>query len=191
MGMKFALPLLLAIASAAPLAAQAEDGKILGLQLRADCPTDNVRDAVGGSSKLGFGASLQVEQDIEDGYKWRVALGMDQWGWGNWLGQDGFRGRVQATHVTLEGVKMLRPDVDEHLLGPYLFLGVTACGWTVDQKDADNGVTVTRRVVHPAGTFGLGYRVTPSWDIEARGLFGRVDPAFSGELFSLGVTFRF
>jgi hypothetical protein len=67
---------------------------------------------------------------------------------------------------------MLRPDVDEHLLGPYLFLGLAACGWTVDQQDTGAGITTTRRVVHPAGTFGVGYRVTPNWDIEARGLFG-------------------
>jgi len=177
------LPLLLACALGA------QEPSTFGIQLRLSSPSDNLKDTVGG--KMGWGGSMGVESDYEDGWKGRVLLGYDAWGPGNAADQSGLRGKVTAGHISAEGVRMLGPEGTRGFTGPYVFLGVGAYGWGVTQTLPSSGGSETRRVAHIAGSAGLGYRFGPHADLEAKVTSGRVDTKYNATFLSLGATYRF
>lgn len=167
----------------------AQEPTTLGIQVRASSPSENLKDAVGG--KLGFGASLGVESDFENGWKGRIILGYDSWGPGNAADQSGIRGKAGVSHLSAEAVRMLGPEGVKGFSGPYLFLGAGAYGWNVTATDPAYGISVIRRVVHVGGSAGFGYRIGTQVDVELRISASRVDPQFMASFFSLGVTYRF
>lgn len=174
-----------------PGRAQQALGADMGIQLRLSSPTENLKDAVG--SKMGYGLSLSVEMDLEDGWALRTALGGDRWSQGEWTGRPGVKATVMVNHLTFEVVKMLRPDTEPYLLGPYVFAGLGAYGWSVEETNPSIGYKLTRRVLHAGGSAGVGYRFSPRWDLEVRLTMGRVHPDYMtmGGALSVGGTFRF
>ena len=104
----------------AGLWAQQPEPTTLGLQVRMDLPMGDLRDAVGGSVKPGFGGSLMMEEDFLDGYRGRLGLGSDMWLKGKWLDKPGVEGSVRVIHLSVECVRMLRTDADAPLVGPYV-----------------------------------------------------------------------
>lgn len=186
----------LALAGLLPLCAPAAHaqqalGADMGLQVRLNAPTENLKDAVG--NRMGYGLSLSVESDLEDGWAIRTALGADRWGEGDWTGRKDVKATVTVSHLTVEVVKMLRADTEPYLLGPYVFLGVGGYGWSVAETSPSLGYKLTRRVLHAGGSAGIGYRFSPRWDLEVRLTMGRVHPDYMllGGSLSVGGTFRF
>jgi hypothetical protein len=167
----------------------AQEIRHLGLQLRGSVPADNLAEATG--RKVGLGASLQAEMDLEEGYRWRVALGADRWGPGPWSGRPGVRGTLDATYLELEGIRLLRADTEKDLLGPYLLAGVRFVGWNLGRTDGAADLNTSRKTTHVAGSLGFGYRFTPWLDLELKTFYGKVDPDFAGGAASLGLTLRF
>lgn len=180
------LPLLLLLAAAA---LGAQEPTTFGVQARLSGPSDNLKDAVGG--KTGFGASLGVESDFENGRKGRILLGFDRWGPGSTADQSGNRGKASVSHLSVEAVKMLGTEGPKGFSGPFLFLGVGAYGWNVTFTDPAYGDSATRRVVHFGASAGLGYRLGTQVDVELRVTASRVDPTFMATCLSLGATYRF
>ncbi|MBI4911967.1 MAG: outer membrane beta-barrel protein [Acidobacteria bacterium] len=176
-------PLLLTVALGA------QEPATVGLQLRGNFPSDNLKDAVGG--KAGFGASLGAESELEEAWRGRVVLGYDAFGPGTYQDQSGRRGKVSSSHLSIEVVRMIGQEGRHGFMGPYVVLGAGAYGWGVTTSDSAAGISVTRRVIHLGGSFGFGYRFSPSWDLEVRVTGGRVDPQFLASYLSLGMTFRF
>ena len=167
----------------------AQEPSTVGIQLRASAPSENLKDSVGG--KLGFGATLGVESDFEDGWKGRLLLGYDAWGPGDAADQSGYRGKAGVSHLSAEAVRMLGPEGAKGFTGPFVFLGLGAYGWNVTMSDPAYGVAATRRVVHLGGSAGFGFRIGTQVDLELRISASRVDPQFMASWFSLGVTYRF
>lgn len=184
--------ILLLTALAMPLAAQEAEAPTLGLQVRGSIPQAGLAEVVGNSdlSLPGLGASLVVEVDLEEGYRARVVMGGDRWGTGDWSDRPGIEGKVSAFHLGLEGVWMLRSD-ESPSWGPYLVGGLAGYAWSVGSRNTATGASSTRRVLHVAGTFGIGFRLARSLDVELRGLGGRIDPDIFGAAIQLGVTYRF
>jgi len=177
------LPLLIA----AGLGAQ--EPTTVGIQIRVSAPSENLKDSVGG--KMGFGATLGVESDFENGWKGRLLLGYDAWGPGNAANQSGYRGKAGVSHLSAEAVRMLGPEGVKGFSGPFVFLGVGAYGWNVTETDPAYELSLTRRVVHVGGSAGFGYRIGTQVDVELRISASRVDPQYMASFFSLGVTYRF
>ncbi len=177
----------LAALLAAPLAAQ--DLKAIGVQVRMGIPVDSVAEATG--RKTAPGASVHLEFDVEDGYRFRMGGGGDRWGYGPWDGRPGVKGQVSAVHFEVEGLKFLRPDTEEHRLGPYVMFGVRAILWTVQTSSPFEDLRTSRRTTHLGASFGMGYRVRPWLDVELKGWYGHADPEFKGGSYALGTTFRF
>ncbi len=167
----------------------AQEPTTFGVQVRLSAPSDNLKDAVGG--KTGFGATLGVESDFENGRKGRILLGYDGWGPGNAADQSGNRGKAAVSHLSVEAVKMLGTEGLKGFSGPFLFLGVGAYGWNVTVTDPAYGDSSTRRVVHFGASAGLGYRLGTQVDVELRITASRVDPSFMATFLSLGATYRF
>ena len=190
--MKFApSALLLAFIPALALAQDAEASS-LGLQVRASIPEAGLGDVVGSSGlKLpGLGASLVVEVDLTEGYRVRGVMGGDRWDTGDWSGRPGIEGKVSDFHLGLEGVWLLRPD-ESPSWGPYIVGGLGGYTWSVGSHDKASGVSSTRRILHVAATFGIGFRLAKSLDVELRGLGGRIDPDLFAAAVQLGVTYRY
>jgi hypothetical protein len=189
--MKFSSTLLVC-ALAMPLAAQEIEPPTLGLQIRGSIPQAGLAEVVGdsGLSLPGLGASLVVEVDLEEGYRARVVMGGDRWDSGDWSGRPGIEGKVSDFHLGVEGVWMLRSD-ESPSWGPYLVAGLAGYVWSVGSRETATGVTSTRRILHAAGTFGIGFRLARSLDVELRALGGRIDPDLFGAAIQLGVTYRF
>lgn len=175
------------LALALPCAAQEE--RLIGVQLRMGIPVDNVAEATG--RKVAPGASIHVEMDIEDGYRWRMGGGADRWGYGAWDGRPGVSGQVAAVFFEVEGLKFLRPDLDAVRLGPYVMFGVRTVLWTIADQSAVLDLRTSRRTTHLAASFGMGYRVAPWLDLELKGWYGHADPQFKGGAYALGATVRF
>jgi hypothetical protein len=172
--------------------AQDPEASSLGLQLMASFPEAGLADAVGNSGlKLpGLGANLVVEMDLTEGYRVRGVMGGDRWDTGDWSGRPGIEGKVSDFHLGLEGVMMLRPD-ESPSWGPYIVGGISGYAWSVDSHDKTSGVSSTRRILHVAGTFGIGFRLAKCLDVELRGLGGGIDPGLFAAAVQLGVTYRY
>jgi len=172
--------------------AQDPEASSLGLQVRASLPEAGLAEVVGSSGikPPGLGASLVVEVDLTEGYRVRGVMGGDRWDTGDWSARPGIEGNVSDFHLGLEGVMMLRPD-ESPSWGPYIVGGIAGYAWSVGSHDKVSGVSTTRRILHVAGTFGIGFRLAKSLDIELRGLGGRIDPDLFAAAVQLGVTYRY
>lgn len=170
------------------LALVGQEATTLGLNLRASRPSDNLKDTVG--EKTGWGVSLDAESELSGAWRGRLALGFDSWGPGGNLAQSGVRGKVTASHLSFEGIRMLGQEGRNGFLGPYVLLGIGAYGWNVSTSDPANDISTTHRVIHVGGSVGLGYRFSKSVDAELRVTGGKVDPQFNATALSFGITFR-
>ena len=183
--LSFLSPLLLL---SAVLSARAAEPATLGLQVRASIPEGDLRDALGGFRYPGVGLSLVAEQDFELPVRVRLALGADRWPRksGTLLATDA---RAYAYHLTLEGVYLLRPDEGDAavVLGPYLVAGLSACAWNLEY----GGSAGTFRALHAAGSFGFGWRVTRSLDVELKAFAGPMDAGRTAASLACAATFRF
>ena len=171
------------------LAAQDTEPATFGVQARLSMPEAGLKEAVG-STPPGMGMSLVTEMDFGEGYRARLDMGADQWQKGDWEGRPGIQGKVAAYHLGLEGIMMLRPD-ETPSWGPYVLAGIGCYAWTVNESDKNSGTSVSQRVMHVAGTVGMGYRFTPALDVELKALAGRVSPELFAAAIHLGVTYRF
>lgn len=180
------VPAILALAIGTPVRAQE---KPVGLQVRMGIPVENVSEATG--RKPAPGASIHVEMDVEDGYRWRMGGGADRWGYGKWDSRPGVSGQVSAVHFEVEGLKFLRPDTEVVRLGPYLHVGVRVVLWTVADVSPEVDLRTSRSTTHLAASFGMGYRLRSWLDLELKGWYGHADPQFRGGAYSFGATFRF
>lgn len=169
---------------ALPCLAGAEEVPDLALQLRMLTPMTNLRDANGG--KVGSGAGLVLNIPLEDGWSWRVDMGYDRFPKGLRTGSTTTQTQVDVSHLSLEGVFQLR-DVP----GPYVFMGVGGYSWNVKETDSLLKLSVSRRVAHAGGSVGFGYRVTPTFDVELRGMGGRIDPSFMAGWAGIAISWRF
>lgn len=176
------------LALAAPIRAQERD-RIMGLQVRATLPMDNLSDLVG--RRPGAGATLHAEQTIDEDWRWRLGLGFDVWPRGNSLSQPGMKGFAHVEHLDLEGLYFLSPDDAEVRTGPYLTTGFSFASWSIQRDDTTIGISTTRRVTHAAGSFGFGYRVSSRLDFELKLFYGKVDSDFGAGILSAGITYRF
>ena len=185
------IALLLALPATLALA-QDPEAASLGLQVRASLPEAGLADVVGSSGlKLpGLGASLVVEVDLTEGYRVRGVMGGDRWDTGDWSGRPGIQGQVSDFHLGLEGVLLLRPD-ESPSWGPYLVGGLGGYAWSVGSRDKTSGISSTRRILHVAASFGIGFRLAKSLDVELRGLGGRIDPNLFAAAIQLGLTYRY
>ncbi len=161
----------------------------IGIQLRMGIPVDNIAEATG--RKVAPGASIHVEMELEDGYRWRMGGGADQWGYGAWDNRPGVSGQVSAIFFEVEGLKFLRADTESVLLGPYVHFGVRTVLWTLADRSPEQDLRTKRRTTHLAASFGMGYRVSTWLDLELKGWYGHADPQFKGGSYALGATFRF
>lgn len=184
----------LAIASgfllASALWGQQVEPSTLGLQLRGSFPESGLGDAVGGGNAPGVGISLVMENDLAEyypGWRYRVALGMDFWFWGNLTKLPGAAGKVSVGHLSAEAVRMLRP---ERATGPYLVAGVGIYEWSWSKSDPVLG-KVDQKAGHMAGTFGFGYRWTRSLDFEVKALMGKMDRDTTALAIMAAATYRF
>ncbi len=179
-----ALPLVVLLASS--LGAQDPESATIGVQARISHPEAGLRDLVGGGIEIpGVGLSLVAEFDMTEGYRLRVDFGGDRWS-----GHSGVDSKVFAYHLGVEGVMMLRPD-DEPSWGPYILAGLGGYAWSVGETDAITGGTNNRRIMHVAGTVGIGFRLARTLDVELKALGGRIDPKLFAAAVMLGVTFRY
>jgi hypothetical protein len=174
-----------------PLAAQQVEPTTLGVQFRGDIPMGDLRDIVGGYVKPGLGGSVMMEQDFEDGYRGRLGLGADVWFKGAWLDRPGVNGSVNAFHLDVEAVRMLRTDADAPLTGPYVLAGVGLYTWAVSTEDTINNTKISRQVSHLAATFGFGWRLNGHMDMELKGLMGNIEPDIRAMVLSAAVTWRY
>jgi hypothetical protein len=174
------------------LVAQEAEPTTLGLQLRGSYPESGLRDSVGGGDVPGVGFSLVMEEDLAqwfEGWHARMDLGGDFWFWGNLTSMPGTSGKVTAGHVTGELVRMLRPGTGKVTLGPYLTMGVGVYEWN-RSLDTPTG-KVDTHVGHGVGTLGFGMRLTPSFDLEAKVLMGKLDPDTTALAIMACGTYRF
>ena len=175
---------------ASALWGQQVEPSTLGLQLRGSFPESGLGDAVGGGNAPGVGVSLVMENDLAEyypGWRYRVALGMDFWFWGNLTKLPGAAGKVSVGHLSAEAVRMLRP---ERPTGPYLVAGVGIYEWSWSKSDPVLG-KVDQKAGHAAGTFGFGYRWTRSLDFEVKALMGKMDPDTTAVAIMAAATYRF
>ena len=177
------------LALALPLGAQQYEPTIVGVTGRLSQPEGDLKDATGGFGKPGFGFGVFMEEDFLDGYRGRLGLGTDMWFKGNWVGKPGVTGGVTSATLYAEGVKMLRPDADPPLLGPYVLAGVGLTAWSLTTEAA--GVTTTSRATHVTGTFGFGWRFAEKFDVEIKILYGKVNTDFTAGALMAGVNYRF
>jgi hypothetical protein len=178
---------------ASALCAQEAEPTTLGVQLRGSFPESGLADAVGGGNVPGLGVSLVMENDLEvyyPGWRYRVALGMDLWFWGNLTKLPGSAGKVSAGSLTVEAVRMLRPGGNPATLGPYLVGGLGIYEWSWSKMDPVLG-KVDEKVGHMAGTAGFGWRLTPSLDFEIKALMGKMDPDTTAVAIMATATWRF
>jgi hypothetical protein len=178
---------------AAPLCAQQPEPATLGVQVRGSFPEAGLSDAVGGGAAPGLGVSLVMETDLLEhfeGWRARVALGMDFWFWGNLTKLPGSAGKASAGHISGELVRMLRPGGEPASLGPYLVVGAGLYEWSFTRNDPTLG-TVDVKVGHMAGTFGFGWRLTSSLDAEAKVLMGKMDTDKTALAIMAAATWRF
>lgn len=178
---------------ASALLAQQAEPATLGLQVRGSFPESGLADAVGGGNAPGVGVSLLMENDLGEyyeGWRYRVALGMDFWFWGNLTKLPGSAGKVSAGHITAEAVKMLRPTSGTTTLGPYLVAGLGIYEWSWSKMDPVLG-KVDQKAGHMAGTFGFGWRLNRSLDFEAKALMGKMDPDTTAVAIVAAATWRF
>ncbi|WP_306597936.1 hypothetical protein [Geothrix sp. 21YS21S-2] len=175
---------------ASALWGQEAEPSTLGLQLRGSFPESGLGDAVGGGNAPGVGISLVMENDLAEyypGWRYRVALGMDFWFWGNLTKLPGSAGKVSVGHLSAEAVRMLRPASPK---GPYLVAGVGIYEWSWSKSDPVLG-KVDQKAGHMAGTFGFGYRWTRSLDFEVKALMGKMDPDTTAVAIMAAATYRF
>jgi hypothetical protein len=173
------------------LGAQQVEPTTLGVQLRGDIPMGDLRDIVGGYVKPGLGGSVMLEEDFLDGYRGRLGLGADIWFKGKWLDKPGVNGGVNAFHLDVEAVRMLRTDADAPLVGPYVLAGVGFYTWAVSTEDTILNTKTTRQVSHLAATFGFGWRLNGHMDLEFKGLMGSIEPDIRAMVLSAAVTLRY
>ena len=178
----------LSLLLASPLAAQVLEPSQLGAQVRLSIPEGGFRDALGGLRVPGYGASLLAEFDFGDSLHGRGAMGIDRWpeGKGSLASEDR---EIQTFHLSAEAVYFLRDEGAMQVKGPYVLVGLGAYAWSLG-KDV-TGAGQTRRVVHMAGTLGLGWRLAGHLDAEVKALAGVVDPGLSALVFMGCVTYRF
>jgi hypothetical protein len=174
-----------------PLAAQEYEPATLGAQVRVSVPEGDLKSAVGGVAKPGLGASVEWEEDFLDGIRGRVGLGIDNWFKGDWEDRPGMKGGLSATHLTVTVVRMLRPDADPPLTGPYVLGGVGLTAWSLTSEDSLAGTKVTRKATHMSFVLGAGWRIARGMDVEFKVLTGKVEPDFTATAVMGGVTFRF
>jgi len=175
---------------ASGLWAQEAEPSTLGLQLRGSFPESGLADAVGGGNAPGVGVSLVMENDLAEyypGWRYRVALGMDFWFWGNLTKVPGSAGKVSVGHLDAEAVRMLRPT---SVTGPYVVAGVGIYAWSWSKTDPVLG-KVDQKAAHAAGAFGFGYRMTRSLDVEVKALMGKMDPDVTAVAIMAAATYRF
>lgn len=173
------------------LGAQQPEPASLGLQLRANLPMGDLRNAVGGTLKPGFGGSLVMEEDFLDGCRGRIGLGTDVWLKGKWLDKPGVQGSVSAVHLSVEAVRLLHTDADAPLVGPYVLAGLGLYVWSLTSEDTLASTKVTRQVTHMGASFGFGWRFSAHQDLELKALMGKVEPEFTALTLTAGITFRY
>lgn len=184
---------LLILAGGCLLAAQQPEPSTLGFQVRASFPQSGLSDAVGGGTAPGIGASLVADIDLAEhfeGWHARVDLGLDVWFWGNLTQLPGKSGRVSAGHLSGEAVYFLRPGGGPAAMGPYVTAGGGLYAWSGTRVDPTLG-KVDMKAVHPAGTFGFGWRLSRSLDAEVKVLMGKIDPQTTALAVMGGATWRF
>lgn len=162
----------------------AQEAPGLAVQLHLLTPLQNLRDANGG--KMGYGFSLAVNLPVEDEWSWRVDLGHDRFPRGATAGTTGVTTEVDVSHLVAEGVYQLR-DIP----GPYVFAGLGAFSWYVKENDTNIQLSGSHRVAHAGGTMGFGYRVTPRFDVEIKGMGGKVSPTFTAGWVGIAAAWRF
>lgn len=178
---------------ATALCAQEPEPATLGFQVRASFPEAGLSAAEGGGQAPGLGLSVVMEEDLVqwyEGWRARMAVGTDIWFWGSVTSVPGASGKVTASHVSGELVRMLRPGGDPVSLGPYVLVGLGLYEWAWTKNDPVLG-RVDERVGHGAGTLGFGWRLTKSMDAEAKVLMGKMDPTTTAVAFMAAVTWRF
>jgi len=163
------------------LGAQDADPKYMGVQAHLNYSVGDFKDKIG---SYGFGVAVFTEHPFEDGYAMRLVGGMDVCGKGLSGGLAGGT-RSRVFHFDVEGIKMLRPDSEANLLGPYLVAGVGAYGWEVV-----TGGTKTHSV-RWGGSAGFGYRVDPRLDMEVRAQYSYPAPGFAAVSITAGLGLRF
>jgi len=183
--------LLSCLAFAPALRAQEYEPATLGIQVRGSVPLGDLKDAVGGFKKPGVGISVVMEEDFLEGYRGRIALGADDWFKGSLDTVSGSRGGVSAYHLTVEGVRLLRPYGDFPIRGPYVLAGLGFYQWTVSTENPAQNTSSTRRMGHAAVSFGFGWRASAHLDAELKVLAGRLDPGLTAAAVLAGVTWRY
>jgi hypothetical protein len=164
--------------------ASAQEAPGLAVQVHILSPLQNLRDANGG--KTGVGLSLTVNIPLDDGWAYRVHLGLDRFPEGKSASNPGATTLVDVSHLVVEGLFQLR-DVP----GPYVFAGLGAYSWNVQEDDPALVLSTDRRVAHVGGSLGIGYRITDHFDIELRGMGGSVDPGFRAGWAGIAAAWRF
>lgn len=170
--------LLLSLLLSAPLAAQVLEPSMLCAQVRISIPEGSFRDKLGGLHVPGYGGSLMAEFDLGDSLHGRGALGVDRWPQGRNISA-GENHEIQAFHLGGEAVYFLRDDGALKAKGPYVLGGVGAYAWSLGKDVIGGGQT--RRVIHMAGTLGVGWRLVGHLDAEVKALVGAVEPSQPGQ----------
>ena len=169
---------------ALPLAAQAPEPNSIGIQARLSLPGGNLPD-VTGSRNAGIGASLQAELHFESVLSLRLLMGAD-----DWRPKGAAQNRaVQAYHVGVDVVYFLRDEGRDYVQGPYVMAGLAGYTWAIG-ADAQSRTTPLRST-KACVDVGFGYRLNPHFDVELKVLAGKVEPNFTANTTSLGITYRF